>query len=87
MKTFFLVMALGLVGCGNSQDAGVSCKMNSDCDVGLSCLAVVSSSDGGACAATGKSVCTKQCVSDAECIKSAPVCVTSCSGLKTCGTK
>ncbi|MBS1152658.1 MAG: hypothetical protein H6Q89_4356 [Myxococcaceae bacterium] len=86
MRALLLVMALGVVGCGNGQDGGVACKVNSDCDVGLSCLATAAVGASGACAVTDKKVCTKQCVTDAECLKSAPVCQTSCLGLKTCGT-
>jgi hypothetical protein len=84
MKKIFLVVVLALAGCGNSQDGNVECTLNSDCDVGLSCLPTVTVT-AGACVATGKKVCTKQCVSNAECLKSVPVCQTSCSGLKTCG--
>ena len=86
MRALFLVMALAVVGCGNGQDGGVACKLNADCDVALSCIAVKATNADGVCAATGKSVCTKQCVSDADCLKSAPTCQTSCVGLKTCGT-
>ena len=80
MRALFLVMALA--GCGNGQDGGVACKLNADCDVALSCLAVRATNADGVCAATGKLVCTKQCVSDADCLKSSPICVTSCDGLK-----
>lgn len=87
MKTFLLVMALAVVGCGNGQEGGVTCMVNADCDVGLSCLEGVAASMGtGACLPTGKKTCTKQCVSNDECLKSAPICVTSCGGLKTCGS-
>lgn len=86
MRALFVVLALAVAGCGNDQSGGVACMSNPDCDLGLSCLATVATNSAGLCAATGKKVCTKQCVSDAECIKSAPVCVTSCGGLKSCGT-
>ena len=85
MRTFLLVMALALVSCGNDQDGGIECKVNADCDLGLSCLATVAISSNGSCAATGKKVCTKQCVTSAECIITVPVCQTSCLGLMTCG--
>ena len=87
MKTilFAVALAFSLAGCGIAQDVGVACMVNQDCDVGLSCIATDAVAS-GVCTATGKKVCTKQCVSDTECIKSAPICQTSCSGLKTCGT-
>ena len=83
MRTFLLVVAVAVAGCGASNGGGTACKANADCEPGLSCVASVAIGN-GACALTGKSVCTKQCVTDAECIRSVPVCVTSCAGLKTC---
>ena len=85
MRALLLVVTLALVGCGIEQLAGVSCKINSDCSVGLSCLPTVAPNASGVCSDTGKKTCTKQCVSSDECLKTAPVCVTSCAGLKTCG--
>jgi hypothetical protein len=86
VKTFFLAVTVAaLAGCGISQDGGVECMTNPDCDVGLSCIATVAVGTSGVCAPTGKKVCTKQCVGDSDCLKSVPVCVTSCGGLKTCG--
>jgi hypothetical protein len=84
MRGLLLVVGLALAGCGNSQDVGVECLANADCDIGLSCLQTQSVGSNGTCSSSAKKVCTKQCVSDSECLKSAPVCVTSCLGLKTC---
>ena len=87
MKTFVLAMAVALLAsCGNSQDGGVECMTNPDCDPGLSCIATVAVGSSGVCAPTGKKVCTKHCETDAECVRSSPTCLTQCDGQKICGS-
>ncbi|GEM_PF-2841449 len=85
MKRLLVVAALVMAGCGISQDIGVTCTANADCGPALSCLDVKAKDASGVCASSGKKICTKQCVDDAQCLKTGPVCQTSCDGLKTCG--
>ncbi len=86
MKRLLLIAALGLAGCGISQEIGSTCTANADCGPALSCLDVKAKDKNSVCAASGKKICTKQCVDDTQCLKTGPACLTSCDGLKTCGT-
>lgn len=88
MKTFLLVTMLAVVaGCGTTSDGGSKCKVNADCDPGLSCISDFAMNADGFCTMAGTSQCSKQCATDAECTKTAPVCRTMCSGTRSCFVK
>ncbi len=87
MKTYLLVLAVAVFGAacgGTTTDAGSNCKVNADCDPGLSCIADDFPNAEGFCTAAGTRQCTKQCTIDADCTKTAPYCRQQCSGKKAC---
>ena len=86
-RPLFAAMMFAVAGCGTTSDGGSPCTRNSDCGPGLSCIADVAVNADGFCTAAGTTQCSKQCVTDAECTRTAPVCRTTCSGTRSCFVK
>ena len=80
-----LLFLVSLWSCGGKLPAGGSCSASTDCDTGLSCLALGQFS-GAACTVVGK-MCSISCTTDADCatLGATYKCFGQCDGGKMCG--
>jgi len=82
-----LAAALAIVGCGQTTTGaqGISCRVNSDCNSGLTCAGLYEAEGGsdGGCGSVG-SVCLQSCRTSADCTEAGYVCSTPCGGTPVC---
>jgi hypothetical protein len=83
-----LATALAIGGCGATTTGlqGISCKVDADCNSGLSCLTVYSEGDAGedaGCSSIGAE-CLQRCKTNSDCTEQGYLCFTGCGGAPAC---
>jgi hypothetical protein len=81
-------VAMAIGGCGPTTSGiqGISCKVNTDCNSGLSCLTVYVEADAGedaGCTSAGAE-CLQPCKTNSDCTEQGYVCFTACGGTPAC---
>jgi len=83
-----LAAAVVIAGCGpvTSGVQGISCKVNTDCNSGLSCLTIYAEGDAsgdGGCSSVGAE-CLQPCKTNSDCTEQGYVCLAACEGSPAC---